>query len=179
MLTQRWVNNAHRGVPVQREAYATVHLPSAINMGWYGQRNGFGSWQQRPKVIPMALEFFRKVNMDYYTADETFLTTVWIPTLQNSGHTGTIIKFPSHPFRNEHKTTPAFRKFWNAPLGAPKIVDMVLDIADQRILRLDGIQSHESISSAVMQRDLERGTFGRVIRSCFIWCGMYNPWVPQ
>ena len=131
MLTRRWVNNAHSGVHVQQEAYATDHLPSAINMGWYGQRNSFGSWAHRPKVIPLALAFFRKPTMDYYTADETFLTTVWIPKLQHSGHTGTIMKLPSHPFRDAHRTTPTFRKFWSAPVGAPQIVDMVLDIADQ------------------------------------------------
>ena len=131
MLTHKWLNNVHSGVHVQREAYSTDHVSPAVNMGWYGQRNGFGSWQQRPKVIPMALQFFRMANTDYYTADETFLTKVWIPKLQHSGHAGTIMKLPSHPFRSGHKSTVAFHKFWNAPIGAPQIVDMVLDIEDQ------------------------------------------------
>lgn len=80
MLQNRWLNrpaSSFAGVQYQEERYDTPRRRSMVNLGWYGQRRLPGGSQ--PSVAAAIASFARDGQHDYYTADEEFVTDVWIP----------------------------------------------------------------------------------------------------
>jgi hypothetical protein len=97
--------NAH----VQAEPYATPHRADMFNLGWFGQRRLPG----QPSVRDAIARFVRPPANDYYTADEVFLTDVWVPLLRaRLGARLGLVGLPSHAYRRAAGPRPAaFRDF--------------------------------------------------------------------
>lgn len=76
MVEDRWLaRRPIAGVHRQSEPYDTPRRRNMVNLGWYGQRRIPG----QPSIAPAIAAFARNGAHDYYTADEEFVTDVWIP----------------------------------------------------------------------------------------------------
>jgi hypothetical protein len=115
MVETRWLHHAGSGVHYHSEPYSTPERQNMVNLGWYGQKNGDRA--SVPSLAATVLSFVRAdpAGTDYYTADEVFLTDVWLPALRRAGAVGRTTRLPSHPFRKpatpHARRSAAFRKF--------------------------------------------------------------------
>jgi hypothetical protein len=109
-----WADRRGAGFHYQRERYDTPERRRMANMGWFGQRRAPRT--ATPSVAAAIVRFARGAGArgtDYYTADEVFLTDVWIPALRRAGARGA--RLPSHPYRRgflrRARRSAAFRRF--------------------------------------------------------------------
>lgn len=142
MVTERWLHQRpNSDVHYQRERYDTPFRRSMVNMGWYGQRNVSSveesiSMSRRPSVSDAIAAYLRErpiAETDRYTADEEFLTDVWIPLLRKSGFAHRITRLPSHPYRRKGcapsrrpRAWQQFLKIRVKSIGNPKYRDSIV-----------------------------------------------------
>lgn len=90
-----------------------------FNLGWFGQKNRFGGG--RVSAATAIARFLRAGATDFYTADEVFLTDVWVPALRDAQAAGRIARLPSHPYRRAAppRRPAAYRQFLRRPLPPP------------------------------------------------------------
>lgn len=121
MVVDRWLTKDDSRVHTQSEHYDTPHRTNMMNLGWYGQKNRSGN----PSLGVEVARFLRSdpTGTDYYTADEAFLTDIWVPLLKRQGCAGRIARLPSHAFRRCHgRHSPAYAAFLSRRLPAPGLL---------------------------------------------------------
>lgn len=141
MVTKRWVEGAPESdMHIQAEPYSTPERTQMINLGWFGQRN---NWRHRPvsSLRATLIAYLRNtpvLKADRYTADEEFLTDVWVPLMCSRKHSGRVIPLPSHPYRRAGPTPKrrcaAWRRFLRLKVDA-RLADKVAtndDVIDLR-----------------------------------------------
>jgi hypothetical protein len=153
LLTERrWLSDPTSNVHRQAERYDTPDRANMVNLGWFGQRSrhpphggGGGRWCTRQPLVRQALRVWLwsqpQAQTDRYTADEEFLTDVWIPALRHSGcvgHRG-ITPLQSHRFRrgvtaHQRNRNQRWRSFYYNPRpyridgqGYDEVVSLVVD----------------------------------------------------
>lgn len=141
MVTNRWVNgNSNSFVHWQSEQYNTATRQSMVNIGWYGQRNrapvgGANKGDRRPSMkaaIQQYLTARDPEETDRYTADEDFLSDVWIPLLKCTGFAGRFSRLPSHPYRRpappHHRRSRSWHQFWRSKPDTANVQTVDTDV---------------------------------------------------
>ena len=141
LVERRWLAAGPVPMHTQAEPYDTPTRRGMANLGWFGQRNDLvaaavaGGAPPPPAMGAAVLRFARTPGNDRYTADEEFLTDVWIPAMREwwrraaprrpGRHPPAVVGLPSHPYRRSgrrsQRTSVAWRRFRAGPLPPPEL----------------------------------------------------------
>lgn len=133
LVESRWLGASSppaAAMHIQAERYDTPFRTRMANLGWFGQRNDLVRRLRPTTTMAAAIAAFARadpVGHDRYTADEEFLTDVWIPAVQqrrlHGGGAPLVARVPSHAFRQAvgRRRTTAWRQFQAGPLPPPSL----------------------------------------------------------
>ena len=132
-LERRWLGDPNAALHVQAERYDTPRRRRMYNLGWYGQKN----IPARPSFRAALRDWLRDNPVgvtDRYTADEEFLTDVWVPAMRAAG--AGLASLRSHPYRRGRSKTQRQRdREWRSFVGQPR--PYAVDGAGDEVVRIE------------------------------------------